>query len=129
MKVIKNLEYILKKKWKEVVAFAVAAMILTTSVITVSTVANYKILDGESEKTLVTVKKEAEKVLNEAGVEKLKEGDIISEYKSKPQEITIEVKRAFDVEVIINGESKTYKSTKKLPPPVSPAIASPYPGI
>ena len=45
-------------------AFVIAALILTTRVITVSAVANYKILDGESEKTLVTVKKEAEKVLN-----------------------------------------------------------------
>ena len=111
MKVIKNLEYILKKKWKEATAFVVAALVLTTSVITVSTVANYKILDGESEKTLVTLKKEAEKVLNEAGI-KLNEGDTFTVDESQPKETTIEVQRAFDIEVITGGESKTFKTIK-----------------
>lgn len=111
MKVIKNLEYILKNKWKEVMAFIVATLVLSTSVLTVSAVANYKILDGESEKTLVTVKKEAEKVLNEAGVE-LKEGDKFTVDESHPKETTIEVQRAFDIEVITGGESKVFKTTK-----------------
>lgn len=111
MKVIKNLEYILKRKWKETTAFVVAALILTTSVITVSAVANYKILDGESEKTLVTVKKEAEKVLNEAGIE-LNEGDKYIVDESQPKETKIEVQRAFEIEVIIGGESKKFKTIK-----------------
>lgn len=111
MKVIKNLEYILKKKWKEVMAFVVAALILTTSVITVSAVTNYKILDGENETNVVSVKKEAGKILDEAGV-KLEEGDKYIVDETQPTETKIEVQRAFDVEVITSGESKIYKTTK-----------------
>ena len=111
MKVIKNLEYILKNKWKELVACAVAAMILTTSVITVSAVTNYKILDNGNEKTVVSLRKEADKILDEAGIT-LKEGDKYIVDESQPRETTIEVQRAFDVEVISGGESKVFKTTK-----------------
>ena len=92
-------------------AFAVAALILTTSVITVSAVTNYKILDGENETNVVSVKKEAGKILDEAGV-KLEEGDKYIVDETQPTETKIEVQRAFDIEVITSGESKTYKTTK-----------------
>lgn len=111
LKVMKNLEYIVKNKWKEVVAFLVAALVLTTSVIAVSAVTNYKILDGENETNLVSVKKEAGKILDEAGI-KLSEGDKYIVDESQPRETKIEVHRAFDVEVIIAGEPSVFKTTK-----------------
>lgn len=101
----------MQKKWKEVTAFTIATLILLTSMVTVSAVTNYKILDSGDEKIIVSLKKEVGKILDEAGI-KLEEGDKYIVDESQPQETTIEVHRAFDVQVIINGQSKTLKTTK-----------------
>ncbi|MBR1779671.1 MAG: G5 domain-containing protein [Clostridia bacterium] len=111
MKYFKSLNYIIGNKWKEVLACTVAVLILTTSAVSVSSITNYKIIDNGNEKTIISLRKEAGKILDEAGI-KLEHGDKYSVDESQPQETKIEIHRAFEVELSINGESKSIKTTR-----------------